>query len=178
MSPQFKLLILVVVIISPYTALADNLDVSLADNDPKTNEYEFDEGLLKGSGLPVDDIANYLSSNKVRPGNYNVDVELNGVQIFHDNVIVKENDQICFTQEQLKRIPVKSLQSDKKIPAAQGCQALNALVPHADVNIDLSMMTIKLSVPDEDLVKQPRGYVPPEELVSGETMLVSNYNLN
>lgn len=178
MSPQFKLLILVVIIISPYRALAENADVSLADKDPKKNEYEFDEGLLKGSGLPVDDIANYLSSNKVRPGNYNVDVELNGVQIFHDNVIVKENEQICFTQEQLNRIPIKSLQSDKKIPAAEGCQALNALVPHADVNIDLSMMTIKLSVPDEDLVKHPRGYVPPEELVSGETMLVSNYNLN
>ena len=155
--------------------------VANADTDTQginDNDYIFDSTLLKGSGLPVDDVMNYLSNDKVKPGTYSMDIQLNGNFLFHDNVNFKENghDAVpCFSLKQLALLPLKN-----KIPQANvnTCHPLTHYLPKATVAIDMRKMLIDIGLPEIELKNLPRGYVAPEDLNAGETMFLSNYSVN
>lgn len=142
------------------------------------NDYVFDITLLKGSGLPVDDVVNYLSNDKVKPGRYSMDVQINGLFLFHGDVIFKEqkgDSAPCFSAEQLAQLPLKNKIS---LSGSGACIFLSEVLPKASVVADMRKMLVEISLPEIELKKNPRGYVEPENLTSGETMFLSNYSVN
>lgn len=151
---------------------------AFAANATQSDNYVFDETLMKGSGFPVDDVMQYLSRDSIKPGVYQVDVKLNGVFLFHGDVTYKDNEgktTPCFTQEQLKKIPFKR---KNILQESDFCVFLKKVSPGVAIENNFSNMSLDLIIPDVDLVKEPRGYVPPDNLSDGESMLLTNYNIN
>lgn len=141
------------------------------------NSYVFDSTLLKGSGFPIDDVINYISTDKIKPGNYSMDVNLNGLFLFNDDINLKyrgNNSQVCFSEKQIQKISFKKI-SKKHL---ETCMFLNEISPNSSVHIDIKKMLVEISIPDIELNKKPRGYVSLDELSEGETMLSSNYSIN
>ncbi|WP_406908519.1 fimbria/pilus outer membrane usher protein [Klebsiella oxytoca] len=165
---------ILVFLILPIFAYADS---SRANSNDNSSGYVFDTTLLKGSGLPVDDVINYVSTDKIKPGNYSVDVQLNGLFLFHDNIVFKIHNgstQPCFSRKQIQLIPLKN-----KIKQELGeCNFLPDIVPNVSINTDMRKMLVEIGLPEIVLAKEPRGYVSPDDLDDGETMLLSNYSIN
>ncbi len=93
-------------------ASSGSTDIHNSDSD-----YVFDTTLLKGSGLPVDDIINYISNDKIKPGVYSVDIQLNGIFLSHENVdfrVTKDSTQPCFSPALIAQLPLKD-KSHRKI---------------------------------------------------------------
>lgn len=144
----------------------------------QSNDYVFDETLLKGSGLPVNDVMDYLSQDEIKPGKYPIDVKLNGIFLFHEDVDYKQDGKKtmpCFTADQIKKIPVKN---KKDISETTECIFLQKIIPNISIENNFSAMSINLVIPDIDLIKEPRGYVSPDNLSEGESMLLTNYSIN
>ncbi|GAA0491707.1 fimbria/pilus outer membrane usher protein [Tatumella punctata] len=140
--------------------------------------YIFDKTLLQGSGLPVDDVINYISHNEVKPGYYPMDINLNGVFLFHGEIQYKNHNGEsipCFSVSQIKNIPF-----NKEYPSGvtSSCVFLTEAYPRAFADTDFGQMTVNITVPDTELVQHPRGYVSPDRLDAGETMLLTNYSIN
>lgn len=166
----------VLIILSYPLSFIANADTN--NSDINDNDYVFDTTLLKGSGLPVDDIINYLANDKVKPGTYSMDVQLNGVFLFHDNVIfrAKGNDALpCFSTRQLSQLPLKEPIQQS---AVDTCASLQDYLPKAGLTTDMRKMVVDISLPETELKTLPRGYVDPEDLTPGETMFLSNYSVN
>ncbi|MDZ4033636.1 fimbria/pilus outer membrane usher protein [Kluyvera ascorbata] len=153
-------------------ASSGSTDIHNSDSD-----YVFDTTLLKGSGLPVDDIINYISNDKIKPGVYSVDIQLNGIFLSHENVdfhVTKESTQPCFSPALIAQLPLK----DKATVKSDSCYFLSAVVAQSSVDTDMTKMRVNIIIPETELIKTPRGYVPPDDLNAGETMFLSNYSLN
>lgn len=128
----------VLIILSYPLSFIANADTN--NSDINDNDYVFDTTLLKGSGLPVDDIINYLANDKVKPGTYSMDVQLNGVFLFHDNVIfrAKGNDALpCFSTRQLSQLPLKEPIQQS---AVDTCASLQDYLPKAGLTTDMGFV--------------------------------------
>ncbi|MFP5595841.1 fimbria/pilus outer membrane usher protein [Kluyvera sp. 142486] len=163
-------------LVSPLSlsAYASTGKVDIADDG---SGYVFDTTLLKGSGLPVDDIINYISADKIKPGTYSVDIQLNGIFLSHENVDFRgaqNNTQPCFSSALLAQLPLK----EKAALKSADCHFLSDVISQSSVDTDMTKMLVNIIIPETELIKTPRGYVPPDDLNAGETMFLSNYSLN
>jgi outer membrane usher protein len=148
---------------------------------------EFNPAFLQG-GSQVD-VSRFSRGNPVLPGDYLVDVEINGKWTGRATVhfIAKPDSDIaqpCIDRALIGRIGLdfEKLSQSARVMLRQaqsdGCVDLKAMITDAAVSFDLSELRLDLSVPQAALLLKPRGYVSPEFWDSGVPSATLGYNLN
>lgn len=145
-----------------------------------TDDYMFDDNLLRGNPLGLGTLSRFNKIDSIEPGNYQVDLYLNDHFIRHlemDFVPEGNETRACFSIEILLAAGVKQEALEK--PAMQGhCLDLNATLPGSSSRLNFSQLRLNLSVPQKWVTVLPRGYVDPRNLDSGSSIGFLNYNAN
>jgi outer membrane usher protein len=150
-------------------------------------QVEFNAAFLRG-GSQVD-VSRFSRGNPVLPGDYMVDLQINGKWMGRASVrfIAQPNSDIalpCIDRALIERI---ALDFEKLSAAARatlqkaqsaGCVDLKAMIADATVSFDLSQLRLDISIPQAAMLHKPRGYVGPEFWDSGVPSATLGYNLN
>ena len=150
-------------------------------------QVEFDPAFLQG-GSQVD-VSRFSRGNPVLPGDYMVDLQINGKWTGRVSVrfIAQPDSDIaipCIDRALIERIGLdfEKLSASAKaiLQKAQsaGCADLQAMIPDAAVSFDLSQLRLDISIPQAAMLHKPRGYVGPEFWDSGVPSGTLGYNLN
>ncbi|MGC4007554.1 MAG: fimbria/pilus outer membrane usher protein [Pseudomonas sp.] len=142
----------------------------------------FESDMLWGQGARSMNLSRFRESNQVEPGNYNLEVLLNGVALGPQDIRFVAGDQpnhakACFSRLQLEQFGAKleELAQDK---LSGDCLDLAALIEGASAIIDVGEQRLDLSIPQAMLRRNPRGYVSPERWDRGVNAGFLDYNVS
>lgn len=155
----------------------------------KTAEVEFNASFLRGGSAQQVDISRFQRGNPVLPGDYLVDLQVNGKLVgrFSVRFVAQPGSDTalpCIDRTVIEHIGLDFENLSEPARAelvkvqAGGCANLSALIKDAAVSFDLSLLRLDLSLPQAALLHTPRGYVSPELWDSGVTSATLAYNLN
>ncbi|MCP1107102.1 fimbrial biogenesis outer membrane usher protein [Serratia nevei] len=149
-------------------------------------EYRFSSALLQIGNTPQTevDLALFSETDRQPPGEYRVDVFLNGQRLDTRTLAFslqpdeqgKERLQPCLQWAELKGFGV-DMAAFPALRQTNGCINLPQAIPGARAELLFEQQQLKLSIPQAALKRQARGYVPPEQWDSGIPALLSNYTL-
>ncbi|GJK51139.1 fimbrial outer membrane usher protein SthC [Serratia marcescens] len=141
---------------------------------------EIDNPALRGADLSV-----FEESSSQAPGNYRVDLYLNGEQI--DSLDVefrlmpgadgKQALQPCFSTEKLAELGVRVAMFPAMVPG-DSCVNLAQTIPQASAVFLFNQLRLNLSIPQAALRLNARDYVSPDKWDSGIPALLVNYNFS
>lgn len=150
-------------------------------------EASFDRSLLSGAGDNTTDLSRFERGNPVSPGNYSVDLYVNGSHAGRANVrFAAVSGQVsavpCVDKkllEQLKLSPsALSTEAQAKLENQTGCIAIGDLIPDATMAFDMATLQLDASIPQVYMGQAARGYVSPEYWDEGVPAALLNYNFN
>ncbi|MDN2696787.1 fimbrial biogenesis outer membrane usher protein [Janthinobacterium sp. SUN073] len=144
--------------------------------------------LMKPPGQSVD-VARFARGNPVQPGEYPVDLYLNGNWIGHDALRFVTHAGAagavpCMDKTVIARLglDVAKLSAQARatlaIARAGACPDLAGLVDGATQAFELSELRLDLGIPQAFLLRKPQGYVSPEFWDEGVTSATLGYSLN
>lgn len=141
---------------------------------------EFNADALAGSAKNVN-LSEYSRGNPVVPGDYVLNVYMNGEWVGKQNFIFKRNESTnkvdsCFTYTQLVALGIDVSQIEVK--NRKECLLLSEWIPDAFTRMNPNELRYDLSVPQAYVKKMPRGYVSPEIWDRGINAGFISYNLN
>ncbi len=150
-------------------------------------QVEFNPAFLRG-GSQVD-VSRFSRGNAVLPGDYLLDLQINGKWLGRASVRFigqpgSDIAQPCIDRtivEQIGLDPAKLAPSARTVLQTGGvadCVDLTALVQDAAVSFELPRLLLEISVPQAALLRAPRGYVGPELWDDGIASATLGYNLN
>lgn len=143
--------------------------------------YEFDNSMLVGAAKTQNVIERFNKENSIEPGNYQVDLWLNGVFINRQSVQFRENNagtlSACFPYAMLTEMNILPDHIRTQGNAVQ-CLHLEEQVDGAASNFDFARQRLDLLVPQIAMKRQPRGAVASQDLTAGNTMMFVNYDSN
>ncbi|MBI6168092.1 fimbrial biogenesis outer membrane usher protein [Serratia marcescens] len=141
---------------------------------------EIDNPALRGADLSV-----FEENSSQAPGNYRVDLYLNGEQI--DSLDVefrlmpgaggKQTLQPCFSTEKLAELGVRVAMFPVMVPG-ESCVNLAQAIPQASSTFLFNQLRLNLSIPQAALRLNARDYVSPDKWDSGIPALLVNYNFS
>lgn len=145
-------------------------------------EASFNSAFLMGGTQDVD-ISRFEHGNPVLPGNYQVDLYVNGNWVGSENVQFRATDarnsaRACFSAQQLERYGIDTGKLDPAVFARGDCQRIEQWVPLAQSSYDMSDLRLDLSVPQAVLRRTARGYVAPRYWDRGVTAGMLGYSFN
>ncbi|KAB8312788.1 fimbrial biogenesis outer membrane usher protein [Erwinia endophytica] len=158
----------------PLWAVADSSD-----------EVTFDDSFLKSmTGIKID-VSRFSKENPIDPGDYVLDVYLNGNQVGREKIRVASEQgkaKVCFSDSLLKKLALKSNEIPKEkieaVKSGTGCVALNELLDDSNAQIDTADMRMNIAIPQAHLIRNARGFVDPTLWDQGENALSLRYNVN
>ena len=133
------------------------------------------------------DLTRFERGNPILPGQYRVELYLNGRVLGRTDLTVKpgadpDRGRVCMTRALLDQVGLDWNQLDPSAlkvfedPAA--CPVLEELLPNAQAEFDTGELRLNLTLPQAALRRAPRGYVSPELWDSGVTGGILNYTAN
>lgn len=149
-------------------------------------QVEFEGGFLNNSAGTVD-LSKFQRANVVQPGTYSVDLYVEQNWVGRASVPFKAvpgtaDAQPCFNEALLKQAGVNlgKLPHHVKVSLAEpdACIRLGQAIPDASTSFDFSEQRLTLSIPQVSLVRNPRGYVSPDQWDQGVPVGMLGYNLN
>ena len=155
--------------------------------EPAGSTVQFNPAFLQG-GSAVD-VSRFSRGNPVFPGDYLVDLQVNGKWVGRVSVrfVAQPDSDIalpCTDRALIARIGLDfeklsaSAAAELRKAQSEGCVDLQALIADATVSFDLSQLRLDISVPQAAMLHKPRGYVGPEFWDSGVPSATLGYNLN
>nr|WP_171519297.1 fimbria/pilus outer membrane usher protein [Acinetobacter proteolyticus] len=130
-------------------------------------EAEFDSVFLIGDAQKVD-ISRFKYGNPVLPGEYNVDVYINGNWFGKRRMMFRSTEQnknafTCFTSGSLLEYGVKQevLVNRTESNAPNACYKIEEWIENAYYDFDTSRLRVDISIPQIALQKNAQGYVDP-----------------
>ncbi|MDG2539271.1 fimbrial biogenesis outer membrane usher protein [Dyella jiangningensis] len=130
------------------------------------------------------DISRFERGNPVLPGSYNVDVFVNEGRVARKDITFRavqgrEAATPCFDYATLVQMGVDTNRFDPQAVNAQSvCVPVEAISADATARMDVGELRLDVSIPQEALRRQARGYVTPELWDQGETAFLLGYNFN
>lgn len=160
---------------------------SVEQNDFASDDYYFDSLLLRGDRFNIGEISQY-NTQEIKPGVYDIDIYVNNKFLEKSAVefIQEKNNKIepCFPSSFLSKLGLKEnilsdiVHSKEDLIPDQQCIILGDVINGATSKLIFSSLKLDLTIPQALLKNLPAGYVAPENLNSGETMLFVNYMAN
>lgn len=168
---------------------ADAAASARAEGATAVAEVQFDDSLLmrpKGTRL---DVSRFGRGNPVPPGDYRLDVFVNGESIGKFNVrftAVPDRDQAapCFNQALIGRFALDSgaLDEDGRDELARvhdgACADLTRLVRPTSYALDMSALRLEVNLPQAAQVRHPQGFISSELWETGVPSATLGYNLS
>ncbi|MFT4020100.1 MAG: fimbria/pilus outer membrane usher protein, partial [Acinetobacter sp.] len=122
----------------------------------------------------------------ILPGVYSFSIYLNKEKVDQRDITFKknENNQIvpCLDEGFFKDYGILLNAPTPKEQASnahkQQCLDLLELIPHATLSFDAGVQRLDLSIPQINLLYQPRGYIPAKLYNQGINAIMLNYNIN
>ena len=150
-------------------------------------QVEFNTDFLTPQTRAGLDISRYERGNPVLPGEYRVELYLNGRTLGRTDLTVKpganpDRGRVCMTRALLDQVGLDWNQL--AAPALQAledpaaCPVLEDLLADARAEFDTGEQRLNLSIPQIALRRTPRGYVSPELWDSGVTGGMLGYTAN
>lgn len=161
----------------------DRLSVPKAQTSPdaQSKEAAFDPAFLMGDAKKID-IDRFRYGNPVIPGDYNVDIYVNGNWFGKRRIVFKtmQNDQIaftCFSRAQLVEFGAKISELQKfnnKDDAS--CLRLEEWIENSFYEFDTSQLRLDISIPQTSMQVFAQGYVDPSVWDRGINAGFISYN--
>ncbi len=130
------------------------------------------------------DVSRFELGNPVLPGSYNVDVFVNDGRVARKDIQFRAVEgslvaQPCFDYATLVQmgVDVKALDA-QTVNAQSQCITIKDISADATVHMDVGDLRLDVSIPQESLQRQARGYVSPALWDQGETAFLLGYNAN
>ncbi|WAG79497.1 fimbrial biogenesis outer membrane usher protein [Metapseudomonas furukawaii] len=148
----------------------------------------FNPGFFGGSDDESVDLSRFSRPDALPPGTYRLDLYVNERWMGRHELRVEEDGEgeaaaqrYCFRPEQVGALGIElsqlpDPQGARRMIAEQACIELDRLVPEAQVAIDLSELSARLSIPQAYLRRQARGQVDPRDWDAGVTAAFIGYN--
>jgi len=142
-------------------------------------EFYFDAQTFKGYSFAQN--LEQFNQDEIPPGEYQVDVYVNEKQIKGPSRIKFKllpgfaSTQPCFTVQLAREMRIKSASSSADLGI---CTPITYWVKAAKWEFDQAALRLKFIVPEADLIKVPRGYVPPSEWDKGISAFFIRHNTN
>lgn len=165
----------------PALVNASETDLKEAEKSPAAAEAEFDSAFLIGDAKKID-VNRFKYGNPVLPGDYNVDIYVNGNWFGKHRMVFKatENNQnafTCFNSNQLLEYGVKAEVLKKGDSfALTGCQKIEEWVEDSFYEFDTSRLRVDISIPQVAMQKNAQGYVDPSVWDRGINAAFLSYN--
>ncbi|KRE99482.1 hypothetical protein ASG87_13815 [Frateuria sp. Soil773] len=142
----------------------------------------FNSAFLAGGTQDVD-LSRFEHGNPVLPGDYLVDLYVNGNWVGNENVRFRAEDakssaRPCFDAQQLERYGIDTGKLDPAVLVRGDCQRIERWVPQAQSSYDGAELRLDLSVPQAVLRRTARGYVAPRYWDRGVTAGMLGYSFN
>lgn len=136
--------------------------------------YTFDSSLLLGSDYGQG-LARFNRETTVAPGNYLVDIWLNGRYIAREGVSFQSaGDDV------LPCLPLAFYAQNGVLPlqktVSEPCLSPGSRVKGASWTFDSALLRLDIAIPQAEMVQVPRDYVAPDQWQAGESLLFANYN--
>ncbi|MEO8308437.1 MAG: fimbria/pilus outer membrane usher protein [Pseudomonadota bacterium] len=156
-----------------------------ATAEPAGAEVEFNPAFLQG-GSRID-VSRFSRGNAVLPGEYLLDVQVNGKWLDRTSVrfVGQPNSDVarpCINRALFSQIGVDpenlSVRAGLQQAGVEGCLDLPTMIPDTAVSFDLSRLQLDISVPQAAMLRMPRGQVAPEFWDSGVPSATLGYNFN
>ncbi|MDN0096452.1 fimbria/pilus outer membrane usher protein [Yersinia rohdei] len=157
------------------------------NNETEVTAVEFNADFIHGAGV---DVARFMNENPVPPGVHNVTVFINGkmsgkYNIRFESVAGESTAEPCFKLEQLEELGLKfELDGSTKISdavkeaAKDQCYNLKGLIKDSGTRYNSGDFELLITVPQFNLVKNPRGYINPSLWDAGGAVGFLDYNSN
>jgi len=151
------------------------------------NTVEFNTDFLSPQTRAGIDVTRFEKGNPILPGEYRVELYLNGRVLGRASVTVKpgadpDRGRVCMTRELLDQVGLDWSRLDppalKTFEDPAACAVLEELLSDARAELDTGELRLNLSLPQMALRRAPRGYVSPELWDSGVTGGLLSYTLN
>jgi len=148
---------------------------------------EFNTDFLSPHTRAGIDLSRFERGNPVLPGEYRVELVLNGRVLGRAGITVKpgadpDRGRVCMTRSLLDQV---GLNWNRLAPAAlkaledpAACPVLEELTPGGRAEFDTGELRLNLSLPQMALRRTARGYVSPELWDSGVTSGLLSYTVN
>lgn len=164
------------------TQLVSASELKQQDADQATDvvEADFDSIFLIGDANKVD-IKRFKYGNPILPGEYNVDIYVNGNWFGKNRIVFKANDNknafTCFTANQLIEYGVKAdaLKVATEVKTLD-CNKLEETIEGAFYEFDTSRLRVDISIPQVAMQKNAQGYVDPSVWDRGMNAGFISYN--
>lgn len=146
-------------------------------------DAEFDSSFLIGDAKKID-ITKFANGNPILPGEYNLDIYINGTWYGKRQIEFKETADnstafTCFTAKQLLEYGVKAqVIKDQFQLASDNCQVLSTWIEGAFYKFDSSRLRLDLSIPQVSMQQNARGYIDPSVWDRGINAAFASYNAN
>lgn len=179
------------IVMRPLVALitlcaASMVQPARANGDTTTKDVQFDSQFLLGPDGRSIDVSRFEKGNPVVPGQYLVDVIVNGNWVGRQAVKFGPrnglNAALCFDRKLAERIglnfDVLSPENRARLASASvdECLDLRSMVGDASVDFDPSDLRLDLTVPQVAVKQNPQGYVSPELWDAGVPSATLAYN--
>jgi outer membrane usher protein len=151
-------------------------------------EVEFsDQFIQQPPGAAHVDISRFNKGNAALPGDYRVDLYVNGAWLGRSEVQVRQvgtdsNDvQACFDRALLEHVGADLMKLPAETAArletgSDACLTLPSLIPDATAAFDSGELRLDVSVPQVALARTARGYVEPRYWDDGVPAAILQYN--
>jgi outer membrane usher protein len=136
-----------------------------------------------GSSQAID-VSRFEKGNPALPGSYNVDIFVNDGRVARKDiqfraVVGSPVAQPCFDDATLVQMGVDVGLLDPKLLDVQSpCVVIGDISPEASAHLDVGELRLDVSIPQQSLHHQARGYVSPDLWDQGETAFLLGYNFN
>ncbi|WP_065422793.1 fimbria/pilus outer membrane usher protein [Citrobacter koseri] len=142
--------------------------------------YSFDDAFLLGNAKKVD--FNSLSKDGIAPGNWMVDIYVNNTYLYRKDLLFVGDSKTgkvtpCLVDSDVASLGIKS-DVLSKITSNDECHDLTQLSPDIQVKLSPSILRLNISIPQELMTSQARGYVPIYLLDEGVPAATLSYNLS
>lgn len=148
---------------------------------PQPMQVEFDADFLVGDTKSID-LSRFKDGNPVLPGDYNVDVYVNGSWFGKRRMSFvatskQENAHTCFKPATLLEYGVKEDFLKTELPFNQApCKKIGEWVDNAYYEFDSSRLRVDISIPQIALQQNAQGYVDPSVWDRGIDAAFLSYN--
>ncbi|WP_256702065.1 fimbria/pilus outer membrane usher protein [Burkholderia sp. SRS-W-2-2016] len=158
-----------------------------AHADATIAQVQFDDQFLMKPRNQNVDVSRFEHGNPVVPGEYTVDLYVNGNWVGHPAVNFRtpqgaDSATPCFDKALVGRLGLNQTRltdSARAVLAGGGeCMDLGEIVEGASVTFDMSDLRLDVSVPQASLTRNPQGYVSPEFWDEGVPSATLAYNFN
>ncbi len=156
-------------------------EVDIDNQNSTAVSADFNSDFLIGDAKKID-ITKFANGNPILPGEYSLDVYVNGTWFGKQRLVFKSTPDekssfTCFTPKQLLEYGIKAeLIKQKAKNSANSCLPLEQWVDEAFYNFDISSLKLEVSIPQVAMQNNARGYVDPSIWDRGINAGFTSYN--